>query len=527
MIRILVADKLSPKGVEVLKRDDHVQVEVKNNLSYAQIIAEIPEYHGLVVRSATKVNAEVIDAAKNLKIIGRAGIGTDNIDVEAASKRGIVVINAPEGNSVAAAEHAIALMLSLSRNIPQATASMKRGEWEKSKFMGVEVCHKTVGIIGLGRIGRLVAQRAQGLGMVSIAYDPFISLDAAKALGVSLVELDELLDRSDYITIHTPKTDATSYLIGAQEIEKMKRGVRIINCARGGIIDEEALYHAIVGGKVAGAAMDVFEQEPPGNHSFLGLNSVICTPHLGASTEEAQDNVAVEVAEQMLNFFQKGEVRNAVNLPALTPEAYSKLEPYRGLMAKLGRLVAQLAEGGLRQLTFSYNGEVADYEIRFLTVSFLESLLGIFLQQQVNLVNASILAKERGIKVVENTSSETEDFASLVKVDARTDRDGCSVAGTLYGRKDARLVQINGYSVESVLSGHLLIFSNRDLPGVVGRVGTILGNSHINIAEMHLGRKASGEMATAIINVDSQVPDVVLQEIRALPQISYAKSVKL
>ncbi|MFQ5826565.1 MAG: phosphoglycerate dehydrogenase, partial [Dehalococcoidia bacterium] len=505
MIRILVADKLSHKGMEVLKRDGGSQVEVKTDLPRAQLIAEIPKYHGLVVRSATKVTAEVIEAAQNLKIVGRAGIGTDNIDVEAASKRGIIVINAPEGNSVTTAEHAIALMLSLSRNIPQATASMRRGEWEKSKFMGVEVCHKTLGIIGLGRIGKLVAQRAQGLGMVTIAYDPFISSDAAQVLGVSLVELDELLARSDYITVHTPKTDATTHLIGIQEFEKMRPGVRIINCARGGIIAEQALYQAIVEGKVAGAAVDVFEQEPPGDHPLLGLDAVICTPHLGGSTEEAQDNVAVEVAEQILSFFQKGEIRNAVNVPVLSSESYAELKPYWGLMAKLGRLVAQLAEGGLRQLTISYSGEVADQEIRFLTVTFLEGLLGVFLQEQVNLVNASILARERGIKVVKSISSETEDFASLVKVEAWTDRDGCSVAGTLYGRKDARLVQIDGYSVETILSGHLLIFSNPDMPEVVGRVGTILGNNHINIAEMHLGRKTSGGMATAIINVDSQV----------------------
>lgn len=527
MTRILVADKLSSKGIEILRRGEGLQVEVKTGLTPEQLIAEIPGYQGMVVRSATQVTAAIIAAANSLKLVGRAGIGTDNIDVEAASKRGIIVMNAPEGNSVTAAEHTIAMMLSLSRKIPQATASLKSGQWEKNKFMGVEVCHKTLGIIGLGRIGRLVAKRAQGLGMTTIGHDPYISSEAAEALGAPLVGLDELIRRSDYITVHTPKTDATTYLIGEPEIAKMKKGVRIINCARGGIIDERALHRALVSGQVAGAALDVFEQEPPGDNPLIGHEAIICTPHLGASTEEAQDNVAIEMAEQVVNFFQRGEIRNAVNVPTLSTEALQKLEPYLALMEKLGRVVAQLAEGGLRQVRISYSGEVSNCDIRYLTVIFLKSLLEHFLREGVNLVNAFILARERGIRVIENITSETEDFASLIQVETVTDKEQGLVAGTLYGRKDARLVRINGYPVEVVLSGHLLIFSNQDMPGVVGRVGTILGNSRINIAEMHLGRKDTGGTATAIVSVDSQVPEVVLQEIRALPQIFYVRTVKL
>ncbi|MBI2877888.1 MAG: phosphoglycerate dehydrogenase [Candidatus Tectomicrobia bacterium] len=522
--KVLVADKLSPKGIEILRAADGLQVEVKTGLTPDELIAEIPSYRGLIVRSTTQVTANVLEAAANLKLVGRAGIGTDNIDVEVASKRGIIVMNAPEGNSVTAAEHTIALMLSLSRKIPQATASMKAGQWEKNKFMGVEVCHKTLGVIGLGRIGRLVAKRAQALGMTTIGHDPYISSEAAEALGVPLVELDELVRRSDYITVHTPKTDATTYLIGEPEFEKMKKGVRILNCARGGIFDERALYQALASGKVAGAALDVFEQEPPRDNPLIGLDSVICTPHLGASTEEAQDNVAIEMAEQVVSFFQKGEIRNAVNVPTLSAELLQKMEPYLGLMEKLGRLTAQLVEGGLRQVRISYSGEVSSHDIRYLTVVFLKGLLEHFLREGVNLVNALILARERGIRVVENITSETEDYASLIQVETVTDKEEGQLAGTLYGRKDARLVRINGYPVEVVLSGHLLIFSNKDLPGVVGRVGTILGSSQINIAEMHLGRKDSGGTATAIVSVDSQVPESVLQEIRALPQIFYVRT---
>jgi len=527
-MKILVSDKLSPKGIEVLQREgEGLEVVIKTGLSQAELIREIPPYHGLIVRSSTKVTADVIAAADNLKIIGRAGIGVDNIDIEAASKRGIIVMNTPEGNAITTAEHTISLILALSRKIPQATSSMKAKRWEKGKFMGVEVFNKTLGIIGLGRIGRLVARRAQGLGMRTIAYDPYISSDMAKNIGAPLVSWDELLSSSDYITIHTPKTSETRYLIGEKEFERMKKGVRIINCARGGIIDEKALYKAIVSGKVAGAALDVFEQEPPADYSLIELDEVICTPHLGAATEEAQDNVAIEVAQQMIGYFKRGEIKNAVNLPSMNAELFARMKHYLILAEKLGSLEAQLLEGGVKEVKISYSGEVAQLEIRYLTASLLKGLLEHFIEERINLVNSTIIAKERGISVSETILSEPKNYSSLIQLEVLTDKEKGSLAGTLYGNEDPRLVAINTYPLEAVLAGHMLVLHNQDMPGVIGKIGTILGNNQINIAGMHLGRKAIGGMATALINVDSEVPEQVLEEIRLLPNILSVKKVKL
>jgi D-3-phosphoglycerate dehydrogenase len=527
-MKILVSDKLSPKGLEILQNEgDGLEVIIKTGMTPAELIKEIPSYQGLIVRSGTKVTADVIAAADNLKIIGRAGIGVDNIDIDAASKRGIIVMNTPEGNAITTAEHTISLILSLSRKIPQATSSMKAKKWEKGKFMGVEVFNKTLGIIGLGRIGRLVAQRAQGLGMRTIAYDPYISSDMAQNLGAPLVELDKLLATADYITVHTPKTSETKYLIGEKEFAKMKKGVRIINCARGGIIDEKALYEAIISGKVAGAALDVFEQEPPGDNALLALDEVICTPHLGAATEEAQDNVAIEVAQQIIDYFKHGEIRNAVNLPSMNAELYAQMETYITLAEKLGSLEAQLLEGGIKEVKISYSGEVTKLEIRYLTASLLKGLLEHFVKERINLVNSAIIARERGILVTETILSQPKNYSSLIQLEVFTDKENGSVAGTLYGQRDARLVAINSYPLEAVLSGHMLVFHNQDMPGVIGKIGTILGNNQINIAGMNLGRKAIGGMATALVNVDSEIPESVLEEIRALPNILYVKKVKL
>lgn len=527
-MKILVSDKLSAKGLEILQKERvGLEVAVKTGLTPAELVKEMPPYQGLIVRSSTKVTAEIIAAADNLKIIGRAGIGVDNINLEAATMRGIIVMNAPEGNAITTAEHTISLMLALSRKIPQATSSIKGKKWEKGKFMGVEVFNKTLGIIGLGRIGRLVAQRAQGLGMVTIAYDPYISSDMAQSLGAPLVGFDELLARSDYITVHTPKTNETAYLLGKKEFEKMKKGVRIINCARGGIIDEKALYEAMVSGKVAGAALDVFEQEPPGDNPLIELDAVICTPHLGAATEEAQDNVAIEIAQQMISFFKHGEVKNAVNLPSMNAELYARMGPYITLAEKLGGLEAQLLEGGLKEVKINYYGEIAELETRYLTASLLKGLLEHFIKERINLVNSAIIAKERGIKVTETILSQTENYSSLIRLEAITDKETGSVAGTLYGRRDARLVEINNIPLEAILSGHMLVFYNQDMPGVIGKIGTILGNNKINIAGMNLGRKTIGGMATALVSVDAEIPESVLAEIRAWPIILYAKKVKL
>jgi D-3-phosphoglycerate dehydrogenase / 2-oxoglutarate reductase len=527
-MKILVSDKLSQKGMEILQKEgDGLEVHVKTGLTPAELIKEIPPYHGLIVRSSTKVTANIIEAADNLKIIGRAGIGVDNIDLEGASKRGIIVMNTPEGNAITTAEHTISLMLALSRKIPQANSSVKSKKWEKGKFMGVEVFNKTLGIIGLGRIGRLVGQKAQGLGMNTIAYDPYISSDMAQSLGTPVVELDELLARADYVTVHTPKTNETTYLIGNREFEKMKKGVRIINCARGGIIDEKALYEAIVSGKVAGAALDVFEEEPPGDNPLLDLDGVISTPHLGAATEEAQDNVAIEIAHQMISFFKHGEIKNAVNLPSMNAELYARMEPYITLAEKLGSLEAQLLEGGLKEIKISYYGEVAELEIRYLTASLLKGLLEHFIKERINSVNSAIIAKERGIKVTESILSQQENYSSLIRLEAITDKEAGSVAGTLFGRRDARLVEINSSPLEAILSGHMLVFYNQDMPGVIGKIGTILGNNKINIAGMNLGRKTIGGMATALVSIDAEIPESVLTEIRAWPIILYAKKIKL
>ncbi|GIX47898.1 MAG: D-3-phosphoglycerate dehydrogenase [Candidatus Tectimicrobiota bacterium] len=526
--RILVADEIAASGIALLEAHPAVEVTVKTGLSPAQLRAELPHYSGLIVRSSTRVTAELLEAAPALKVIGRAGIGVDNIDVEAATRRGIVVMNTPEGNTNTAAEHTISLLLALSRHIPQATAAVKAGRWERHRFLGVEVVNKVLGVIGLGRIGSLVARKAQGLGMVTVAYDPFISSEAANKLGVELLELPALLERADYISVHTPLTAETYHLLGRDQFKHVRPGVRIINCARGGIIDEAALYEALLNGTVAGAALDVFEQEPPPpDHPLLQLDTVICTPHLGAQTGEAQERVAIGIAEQMLDFFVRGQIRNAVNMPSIDAESYQALQPYMTLAEKLGAFRMQLLEGGLTEITVSYSGTVTAYDTKPLTIAVLRGILGHFLGPQVNYVNAPLLAKERGIRVVERQLHDSEDYASLVEVEIVTERQRGSVAGTLFGKSDPRIVRIDHFPIEAIPSGHMLVFSNRDLPGVIGRIGTILGNAQINIAGFHLGRLAPGGLAVCVVNVDSPIPAEVLAAIRALPNLVYAKTVTL
>jgi D-3-phosphoglycerate dehydrogenase len=525
---ILIADQIASSGIDLLQAHDAVDVSVQTGLTPDALRAVLPSYAGLIVRSATKVTADVIDAGTSLQIIGRAGIGVDNIDVDAATRRGIVVMNTPEGNTNTAAEHTISMLLALSRAIPQASAEVKAGVWERHKFLGVEVVNKTLGVVGLGRVGSLVVRKAQGLGMQTIAYDRYISHEAAQKLGVELMSLPDLLQRADYVTVHTPKTAETNALIGRDELKLVKPGVQLINCARGGIIDEGALYDALVNGMVAGAALDVFEQEPPpADYPLLQLDNVICTPHLGAQTEEAQERVAIGVAEQMLDFFVYGQIKNAVNMPNLDAESYPALQPYLALATRLGAFQVQLLEGGITDVTVSYSGEVVGLGVKPMTAAVLCGVLGHFLGQQVNYINAAFLARERGIRVAERQQQDPEDYASLIEVEIGTENQRGRVGGTLFGRDDARIVSIDNFAIEAVPEGHMLLFSNQDTPGVIGRIGTIFGNANINIAGFRLGRTAPHGNAVCVVNVDSAIPPDVLDAIRALPNLISVKTVNL
>jgi D-3-phosphoglycerate dehydrogenase len=524
--RVLVTDSLQEVGVDTL-RAEGLEVEVIPTLPPSELARRIGPYAGLVVRSATKVTAEVIEAAPALEVVGRAGVGLDNVDVEAATRRGVVCMNTPGGNTIAAAEHTMALLLAMARKLPQAHAHLKGGKWERERFLGTEVYGKTLGVVGLGRIGAEVARRAQGFAMTVIAYDPYLGEEVARRLGVELVDLDTLYRRADFITVHVPLTRDTRALIGAAELAKMKDGVRLVNCARGGIVDEAALAAAVQSGKVAGAALDVFEREPPWGSPVLDLDPVVTTPHLGASTEEAQTSVAVAIAQQVADLLVRGVVRNAVNAPSVDPELLKELAPYLGLSQKLGSFLGQVARGRMSAVTLRYAGEVAGLTVQPLTVTLLRGLLAVILEENVTDVNAPYLARQRGIRVVESRTAVSEDFASLVSAEVTTDAGTWQVAGALFHRKEPRIVQVDGYGMEAHPSGWMLVFSNDDVPGVIGRIGTLFGAHAINIAGMQLGRSAPGGRAVSILNLDSPVPDPVLAEIRALPNIRSATLVRL
>ena len=525
-MRILVTDGLSPRGIEVLRQTEKFEVDVRQRLSSDALLACIDNYDGLIVRSATKVTAPILQATRRLKVVGRAGVGVDNVDVEAATARGILVMNAPSGNTLTTAEHTFSLLLALAKNVPQATASMKGGRWEKGVFLSVEVAGKTLGVIGLGRIGSEVARRAKGFAMRVIAFDPFISEEAAKALGVELVEIPDLFRRSDFISIHTPLTPETHHLIDGKAIAQMKSGVRIVNCARGGIIDEAALAEALKSGKVAGAALDVFEQEPITSSPLFGLSNFICTPHLGAASEEAQENVAVEIAQQVVDYLQKGLIRNAVNAPSMDPELFKALQPYLVLSEKLGRLASQLAEGRMQEVRIDYRGEIAGYDPAPLTAAVVKGSLDPFMEDAVNYVNSLALAKGRSIRVIESKVLEEADYTSLITVAVKSDRGTSEVAGTLFSHREPRVVRINEFRLEAIPEGYLLIFSNLDVPGVIGTIGTLLGKNQVNIAGMQLGRERPGGRAVSVVNVDAPIPTHVLEEIRRLPNIVFVKLVK-
>jgi len=529
MYRVLLSDKLSQQGVDILRAATEIQVDEAAGLTPTELAAKIPPYHGLIVRSGSRVTAEVIAAAPNLRVVGRAGIGVDNIDVEAATKKGVVVMNTPAGNNVTTAEHAISLMLALARSIPQATASMKNGKWEKGRFTGSEVFNKTLGVIGIGNIGSLVAERALGLKMRVVAFDPFISQEAAQRLGVELVSLDALYARSDFITVHTPLTAETRGLVGTKAFAQMKKGVRVINCARGGIVDEDALVAAIGDGTVAGAALDVFTQEPPPpDHPLLKLDQVICTPHLGAATDEAQVNVAIAIAQQVVNYLTRGVIQDAVNVPSISPELLEVLGPYLTLCEKLGSLQAQLLAAAPRQVSIEYAGEVANYDVKSLTLAVLRGLLNRVLESSaVNYVNAPAIARERGIQVVESKTSQSKGFLNLVTVTVSSAKGTSTVAGAIFGQRVIRLVRINDFFLDADPEGFILMLNNRDVPGVVGAVGNLLGEAKVNIARLELGRERIGGLAISLIHVDDQVPAAVLERLRTLPNIISAQLIKL
>jgi D-3-phosphoglycerate dehydrogenase len=528
MIKILVSDPLSEEGLKILNEARDFQVDVKTELKPEALKEIIKDYDALVVRSATKVTKEIIDSASKLRVIGRAGVGLDNVDLNAATQKGIIVMNTPGGNTISTAEHTMSMILALSRNIPQANASTKKGEWKRSKFMGVELYGKTLGIIGLGRIGREVAKRALSFQMNVLAFDPFLSLEVANALGIEVVELEDLFKRADYITVHTPLTDETKHMISAEEFALMKNGVRIINCARGGIIDEAALANAIKEGRVAGAAIDVFEKEPVAAESeFLKLDNVVITPHLGASTEEAQVNVAIEVAEIVRDALLGKGIKNAANYPCVEAEVYKVIEPYIVLAEKLGVFSAQLVEGRLQELNITYSGDIVKHELAPLTMALIKGVLTPILQETVNFINAQTLAKERGIKINEAKSSREEEFVTLIQLEIKTDKETRKISGTLSSNKQPRIVKVDQYYVELSPIGEMIFIQNWDKPGIIGNLGTLLGKHNINIAAMTFGREKPGGGAISVFNVDSPVSGAILDKIRKLENILSVKVIKL
>lgn len=527
MIKILVSDALSEEGLKVFKESKELTVDVKTDLKPDALKEIIRDYDALVVRSATKVTKDVIQAAKKLKVVGRAGVGLDNVDLEAATQKGIIVMNTPAGNTISTAEHTFSMILALSRNIPQANASTKKGEWKRSKFMGVEVYGKTLGIVGFGRIGSEVAKRALSFGMKILAYDPFLSAEVAESIGVEIAELKKVLQDADYITVHTPLTDETRHMISDKEFALMKKGVRIINCARGGIIDEIALIKAIKEQRVAGAAMDVFENEPlSADNEFLKLDNVVITPHLGASTEEAQVNVAIEVAEIVRDALLGRGIRNAANYPCLEAEVCKILNPYINLGEKLGMFAAQLVEGRFQELVINYSGEITKYNLSPVTMALAKGVLEPILKETVNFVNAVSLLKERGIKLRESKSGQEGEFVNLIQLEIKTDKEIKKVFGTLSSNKQPRIVKIDDYYLELYPIGEMVFIRNWDKPGLIGSLGTLMGKNGINIAAMTFGRDQQGGKAISVLNVDSQVSQEIQDKIRELENILTVKVIR-
>jgi D-3-phosphoglycerate dehydrogenase len=527
MPRILIADDVSDACASRLRSEPGFEVDARPGLPPAELRAALAEADALVVRSATQVDAALLRAAPRLKAVGRAGEGVDNIDVEAATERGIVVMNTPGGNTVSAAEHTFGLMMALARRIPEADRSVEQGRWERKRLLGVELLGKTLGVIGLGKIGREVATRAQAFGMHVLAFDPFLPEEQARMLKVEPADLATLLARADFVTVHTPLTDATRGLIGAEALRLARPGIRLINCARGGIYDEAAVAEAIRDGRVAGAAFDVFESEPPEGSPLVGLPGVICTPHLGASTHEAQEKVALRIAEQIVEFLRDGTPRHALNLETVDPALRPRLEPYRRLAEKLGRLGAGLHDGPAEEIRVELHGELLDLPAGPLTAAVLTGYLREVLTEPVNPVNAGALARRVGIALTDVRSGEHADFTNLITVSFRGRGRGRSVSGTLFGRNRPRLVRIDDYEMEVDPEGEIFLYSNDDRPGIIGRVGTLLGDAGVNIAQMAVGRERSGGTALGVINTDSRVPDDLARAVASVSGVLWTRRVRL
>src|SRR5271154_6833220 len=524
--RVLISDALSPAAVQIFK-DRGVEGDFQPNLGKDKdkLAAPGPGFDGLAIRSAPKVTAKLLEQANGLKVIGRAGIGVDNIDIPAATARGIIVMNTPFGNSITTAEHAITLMLALARQIPEADASTRAGKWEKNKFLGVEIFGKTLGVVGCGNIGSIVADRAMGMKMKVIAYDPYLSDERALDLGVEKIGLEELLRRADFITLHTPLTEKTRNIINAETLKLTKKGLRLINCARGGLVDEEALFEALSTGRIAGAALDVFATEPAADSPLFALPNVVCTPHLGAATTEAQENVALQIAEQMSDYLVRGAISNAVNFPSISAEEAPKLKPFIALAEKLGSFAGQLTETGIKRIQIAYEGGVAQMNTKALTSAAVAGLLRPMLQD-VNVVSAPTVAKERGIAVEETRREAQSDYDSLITVTLVTDRQTRSVSGTVYADGRPRIIDIKGIRVDAEFGASMLYVTNQDKPGFVGRFATLLAGAGINIATFHLGREAAGGDAIALVEVDGAVPPDVLAEVQKIPNVQQVKPLR-
>jgi len=516
-MKVLVSDVLGDIGIKMFQEEPGIEVDVNTGLTPAELKSIIGQYEALVIRSATRVTEDILDAAGNLKVVGRAGIGLDNVDIPAATKRGVVVMNTPTGNVVTTAEHTIAMMMALTRNIPWGTSTLKAGRWEKKKLQGREVFNKVLGVIGLGKIGSIVADRARGLKMQVIVHDPFVAPEQIEKAGFEPVTLEELYRRADYITVHVPKLKDTVGLLNKAAFHQMKDGVMIINCARGGIVDEADLNEALISGKVAGAALDVFEHEPPGICPLLEIDRVICTPHLGASTLEAQTNVALQVAEQIIAYLKSGTIINAVNVPAVSGELLEKIGPLLTLGDRMGCLLAQLSRGPVKEVVIEYAGDFQSFDLSPVKTAVIKGLLTPMVKDTVNSVNAEVVARERGIKITETTIAETEEYLNLITVSAVTAEGTAKVAGTIFGRKDPRVVNINNFRLELHPYDRFVLIHNHDKPGAIGRIGKLLGDYGINISRMRVGQEEGGDKTMIFIRTDTEVPEEVLEELRELP----------
>jgi len=521
-MKVLVSDMLGEIGIEMFEKEEGIEVDVKTGLAPEELKGIIGGYDGLVIRSATKVTEDLLSAADNLKVVGRAGIGLDNVDIPAATKRGVVVMNTPGGNVVTTAEHAIAMMLSLSRNIPEGTASLKDGRWDKKKLQGREIFNKILGVIGYGNIGSIVADRARGLKMKVLVHDPFVTPEQIEKAGFEYASLNDLYAQADYITIHVPKLKDTIGLVNKDAFAKMKDGVMLVNCARGGIVDEADLCDAMQSGKVAGAALDVFETEPPEESPLFDFERFICTPHLGASTREAQTNVAVAVADQIIDYLKNGTIRNAVNVPSVTGELLEKLGPFLDIADKLGCLQAQLICGPLKEVVVEYVGDFQGLDLSPVTTAALRGLLLPEVKDDVNFVNARVIAKDRGIKVTETETADSDEYNNMITLKVVSTEATSTVSGTIFGKRDPRIVRINSFRLEMVPNGHLALIYNIDRPGSIGEIGTTLGNHDINIGRMQVGQEEEGDNNIIFLCTDTPIPDDVFTELRNLGSVKTA-----